>query len=123
QRRSIAWATPGSDEERMLNYFGAEASVNANELGQPGMSMILRPNPSKPAVLDELLHGTQHRLGLPDEFRTEWSEVHVKSFMLRYQDMLGLGEEDASILRSLLQRDIGDLNAAKAAQQDKYFKP
>ena len=63
-----------------------------------------------------------HRLGLPDQFGTEWSEVHVKSFMLRHQDMLGIGAEDASILRTLLQRDIGDLNAVKAAQPDKYFK-
>ena len=39
------------------------------------------------------------------------------------QNMLGIGAEDASILPTLLQRDIGDLNAAKAAQPEKYFKP
>lgn len=123
QRRSIAWATPGSEEERLLNYFGAEASVSSNELGEQGMPIILKPNPSKPAVLEEFLHGTQHSPGLPDEFGTDWSEVYVKSFMLRHQDMLGIGEEDADVLRALLQRDIGDLNTVKAAQPEKYFKP
>lgn len=53
QRRSIAWATEGSDELRMLKYFNAEASVSSDALGRQGMSIILKPNPSKPAVLEE----------------------------------------------------------------------
>lgn len=123
QRRSIAWATEGSDELRMLKYFNAEASVSSDALGRQGMSVILRPNPSKPAVLEEFLHGTQHKLGLPDKFGTEWSEVHVKSFMLRHKSTLGIGAEDANILRTLLKRDIVDLNAAMKRQPDMYFKP
>ena len=88
----------------------------------PAAEAPLQRDRSKPAVLEEFLHGTQHGLGLPKAYGTEWSEVHVKSFMLRHQQMLGIGDEDANILRVLLRRDIGDLNAAKALQPDKYFK-
>lgn len=123
ERRSIAWATEGSDELRMLEYFNAEASVSSDAMGRQGMSIILKPNPSKPAVLEEFLHGTQHKIGLPDQFGTEWSEVHVKSFMLRHKDMLGIGEKDADILKVLVERDISDLKKAKAQQPEKYFKP
>ena len=102
KRGSITWATKGSDAERYLNYRNAEAAALGPE------DIILRPNPSKPAVLEELLHGTQQRLGIVDRLGTSGmgsAETHVKDFMLRHQRMLGLSAEDARRLQIL--RDMG----------------
>ncbi|HWL09446.1 MAG TPA: RHS repeat-associated core domain-containing protein, partial [Planctomicrobium sp.] len=102
--RRITIATEGSDELRMLDYFGAEASVGGEDM----MSIILRPNPSKAAVLEEFLHGTQHQIGIIDKLgRTGLgsAETHVKDFMIRHQKLLGLSKEDVRILQIL--RDKG----------------
>lgn len=91
QRRSITWATEGSDVERYLNFRNAEAA----SLGPD--DIFLRPDPSKAAVLEEFLLGTQHRLGIVDRLGTSGlgsAETHVKDFMIRHQRMLGLGDED-----------------------------
>ena len=103
-RRSVVIAKPGSDELRMLDYFGAEASVG----GINNSSIILRENPSKAAVLEEFLHGTQSRLGIVDRLGTSGlgsAETHVKDFMIRHQRMLGLGDADVNLLKTL--RDKG----------------
>jgi hypothetical protein len=55
-RRSVTIAKPGSEELRMLDYFGAEASVNTSIDGVKNGSIVLRENPSKAAVLEEFLH-------------------------------------------------------------------
>lgn len=122
KRRNISWATEGSDSLKLLEYFNAEASVNADALGRPGMSIILKPNPSKAAVLEEFLHGTQHKLGFPLKFGTEWSEVHVKSYMIRHSSILGIAQDDVNILKTLLKRDINDLNQVIKQQPEKQFK-
>ena len=88
----------------MLEYFGAEASVG----GVNNSSILLRENPSKAAVLEEFLHGTQARLGIVDRMGSSGlgsAETHVKDFMMRHQKMLGLGNEDVRILKIL--RDKG----------------
>ena len=60
-KRSVTLATPASDAERFLNMRGAEAAALGPE------DILLRPNPSKAAVLEEFLHGTQQRSGVgPD---------------------------------------------------------
>ncbi len=103
-KRSLVIATPGSEELRMLDYFGAEASVG----GVNNSSILLRENPSKAAVLEEFLHGTQARLGIVDRLGTSGlgsAETHVKDFMIRHQQMLGLSNEDVRILKIL--RDKG----------------
>lgn len=69
---------------------------------------LLRENPSKAALLEELLHGTQTRLGVTDRLGTSGfgsAETHVKDFMIRHKKMLGLGNEDVQILQIL--RDKG----------------
>ncbi|CAM4207442.1 hypothetical protein BOMU111920_15970 [Bordetella muralis] len=104
RKRSLIIAKPGSEELRMLDYFGAEASVG----GPYNSSILLRENPSKAAVLEEFLHGTQSRLGIVDRLGTSGlgsAETHVKDFMIRHQGMLGLGDEDVRILQVL--RDKG----------------
>ena len=88
----------------MLDYFGSEASVG----GINNSSIILRENPSKAAVLEEFLHGTQSRLGIVDRLGTSGlgsAETHVKDFMIRHQRMLGLGDADVNLLKTL--RDKG----------------
>jgi hypothetical protein len=64
--------------------------------------------PSKTALLEEFLHGTQSKLGITDRLGTRGmgsAETHVKDYMIRYQKTLGLGEEDVQILQIL--RDKG----------------
>lgn len=103
-KRSLIIAMPGSDDLRMLDYFGAEASVG----GINNTSIIVRQSPSKVAVLEEFLHGTQSRLGVIDRLGTSSfgsAETHVKDFMIRHQKMLGLSADDVRILQML--RDKG----------------
>jgi len=84
--RTITFATLGSEELRYLDYMGAEANV-----GGPGhLNILLRENPSKEAILEEFLHGTQDRLGIIDRLGENGAEDHVKNFMTRHRKMLGL---------------------------------
>ena len=104
-KRSLLIAQPGSEELRMLDYFGAEASVS----GVNNSSILLRQNPSKAAVLEEFLHGTQSRLGVVDRLGTSGygsAETHVKDFMIRHQGMLGLSDEDVRILQVLKDKGL-----------------
>ena len=92
KKRDVVIAQPGSEELRMLDYFGAEASVG----GDNNTHILLRENPSKAALLEEFLHGTQSKLGITDRLGTSGlgsAETHVKDFMIRHQKMLGLGDE------------------------------
>jgi RHS repeat-associated protein len=102
RRRPIAWATPGSEAERFLNYRGAEGAAFGDKL------IMLRPDPSKAAALEEFLHGTQQRLGIVDRLGTSGlgsAESHVKDFMIRHSRMLGLSAEDVRRIQVL--RDAG----------------
>ena len=63
----------------MLEHFGAEASVL-------DMTIIVRSNPSKAAILEEFLHGTQEKLGIAEKlgrYGLGSAETHVKDFMIR----------------------------------------
>jgi hypothetical protein len=96
-RRVISWADEGTDALRYLNYRRAEAaSLGAEDI-------ILRRNPGKAAVLEEFLHGTQQRLGIIDKLGRDGAERHVKDFMIRHRNLLGLGDEDVEILRKLME--------------------
>ena len=98
--RTITYALPGSDEFRYLEKMGANANV-----GGPKMTdILLRQNPTKVEVLEEFLHGTQHRLGMIDKLGVHGAERHVKEFMLRHQRLLGISPEDANILRQMLDK-------------------
>ena len=100
RKRDVVIAKPGSEELRMLDYFEAEASVG----GINSTHILLRENPSRAAILEEFLHGTQTRLGITDRLGTTGlgsAETHVKDFMIRHQKMLGLSDEDVQILQIL----------------------
>jgi len=83
----------------MLEYFGAEASVGGEDMAH----ILLRENPSKAAILEEFLHGTQHKLGIIDDLGRPNAEAHVKDFMIRHQKILGLSDEDVEILKKLME--------------------
>ena len=92
-------AEDGSDALRFLNMRNAEAaSFGADDI-------LLRTNPSKAAVLEEFLHGTQNRLGIVERLGRSGAEAHVKDFMIRHQRLLGLGAED--VRRLALLMDMG----------------
>jgi hypothetical protein len=99
KKRRVVIATDGSEELRMLEYFSAEASVGGEDMA----SIILRENPSKAAVLEEFLHGTQHKLGIIDDLGRMNAEAHVKDFMIRHQKILGLSDKDVEILKRLME--------------------
>ncbi len=102
KKRAVSYAVQGSDELKFLDMRNAEAASFGTE------DIILRPNPSKAAVLEEFLHGTQTKLGITDRLGTTGlgsAETHVKNFMIRHQKMLGLGAEDVRRLQIL--RDKG----------------
>jgi LysM repeat protein len=104
-KRNLIIAKAGSEELRMLDYFGAEASVG----GVNNSSILLRETPSKAAALEEFLHGTQTRLGIVDRLGTSGmgsAETHVKDFMIRHQQMLGLSDEDIRILQILRSKGL-----------------
>jgi RHS repeat-associated protein len=100
-RRGVYIAEPGSDDLRFLDSVGAEACAGGPNVDQ----IILRPNPSKAAVLEEFLHGTQHRLGIIERLGRAGAETHVKDFMIRHKRLLGLSAEDVRILQML--KDAG----------------
>ena len=104
KRRTVDIARAGTEEMRYLDAIGAEANV-----GGPTMThILLRPNPSKAAVLEEFLHGTQERLGIIRQLGASGmgsAETHVKNFMIRHSKLLGLSPEDVARLVKL--RDMG----------------
>ncbi|MFC3121518.1 hypothetical protein, partial [Agaribacter flavus] len=105
KKRDVVVAQPGSEELRMLDFFGAEASVG----GTNNTHILLRENPSKAALLEEFLHGTQTRLGITERLGTSGlgsAETHVKDFMIRHQKMLGLSDEDVQILQILKEKGL-----------------
>ena len=99
--RVIEFATPGSEGLRYLDYIGAEANVGGEDL----MHILLREAPSKAALLEEFLHGTQQKLGIIERLGISGAERHVKDFMIRHRQLLGLSDEDVRILEIL--KDAG----------------
>jgi len=100
--RTIRFAAEGSDELRYLNRIGAEANVGGTNLTH----ILLRADPSKAALLEEFLHGTQWALGVVQRLGIAGAEAHVKSFMIRHARMLGLSDADVAALRQLLDAGL-----------------
>lgn len=100
KKRTVTIAKEGSEELRYLNYIGAEANVGGANM----KNILLRKNPSKAAVLEEFLHGTQHRLDIIERLGHQGlgsAETHVKDFMIRHSKMLGLSDADVVALKAL----------------------
>ena len=80
----------------------AEAGCNDEDY----QHIIFRENPGKAVVLEEFLHGTQHRLGIIDAIGRGAAEHHIKDFMIRHRRLLGLGDEDVEILKELMHAGL-----------------
>ena len=93
--RKIVVATPGSEEARFLDYFGANASVDTGDVNH----IIVRPDVLKIEILEEFLHGTQQKLGIIEKLGNFDSEIHIKNFMIRHQKMLKLSSGDIEALK------------------------
>lgn len=92
--KTIVFAVPGSDEAKLLDFFGANASVNTSNINH----IIVRPDVLKIEILEEFFHGTQHKLGIINKLGNYKSEIHVKGFMIRHQKILGLSNNDIKAL-------------------------
>jgi RHS repeat-associated protein len=93
-RRTIVIAQEGSDEARYLDYMRANASMNTAD----PTHILVRPDLRKIEVLEEYLHGTQQKLGIINKLGEVGAEIHVKDFMIRHSNMLGLSEKDVQAL-------------------------
>lgn len=62
----------------------------------------MKPDAPRVALLEEFLHGTQAKLGIVESYdHLGMAEVHVKEFMMRHANLLGLDSNDLTVLRAL----------------------
>ena len=76
------------DVLQYLNFRQANAATFLNK------DILLRPDPRKIEVLEEFLHNVQNKIGLTGKLTPAQLETHVKSFMIRHKDLLGITEPD-----------------------------
>jgi hypothetical protein len=95
--REFVFAELGSEEYRYLQVQRVEAATGRGDM----MHILMKQNPSKIAALEEFLHGTQKRIGLIEKIGEEVAEVRVKEFMLRHPRLLGLTDNELTVLESL----------------------
>lgn len=102
--RELKIIEPGTAERGRLDGLGKEAAVLIST-DMPDL-IQLKVGAPKIAALEEFLHGTQFRNPYLSELPIAIREIHVKDFMIRHQKMLGLSENDSSVLRVLMQDEI-----------------
>lgn len=102
--RELKIIEPGTADRGRLDGLGKEAAVLIST-DMPDL-IQLKVGAPKIAALEEFLHGTQFRNPSLSELPIAIREVHVKDFMIRHQKMLGLSENDLSVLRVLMQDEI-----------------
>jgi hypothetical protein len=83
---------------RRLDAHGANASTFGAK------DLHLRPDARHIEVVEEYLHNVQRQKGMFDRMTRQELEVHVNEFMLRHQKLLGIGSEDAALIRKTLER-------------------
>ena len=107
RKRDVIEVTPGSDEEAFLNWSNANASAgyspnNSNPNNKDGI--LIRPGAKKIEIMEEFLHGTQANIGMDTSTGNIRNlEIHVKDFMIRHKDMLGLSDKDIEALTIMKQ--------------------
>lgn len=102
--RELKIIEPGTADRGRLGGLGKEAAVLIST-DMPDL-LQLKVGAPKIAALEEFLHGTQFRNPYLSELPIAIREIHVKDFMIRHQKMLGLSENDLSVLRVLMQDEI-----------------
>ena len=102
QKRFVHVVEPGSDEARYLERYRVNAVAgnyekdpNPNNLN----AITVRSDAKKIEILEEFLHGTQAKLDMTGSTENTINlEIHVKDFMIRHKDMLGLSDKDIKAL-------------------------
>lgn len=96
--RTIVFVQADSDEERYLDHMGVHANAGGLRLDH----ILLRVDARLIEVWEEFLHGTQRKCGLIRDTRAmTTAEIHVKRFMSRHRRLIGLSDEDASVLERM----------------------
>ena len=102
RKRDVTTVTSGSDEEAFLNWSRANASAGYSPKNpNPNNKdyILLRPSAYKIEVLEEFLHGTQAKIGMDTSISNITNlEIHVKDFMIRHKNLLGLSKKDVQAL-------------------------
>jgi RHS repeat-associated protein len=105
EKRGVIFVT-GEEGGRMARALGGEAAYLAMEGGRPGV-VVLGPNPSRAAVVEELLHLGQHRsTGWSSTFGSQVTrfEIEAQHMLLDIGAKLGWSEAElAQISRALDQ--------------------
>ena len=107
RKRDVVEVAPGSDEEAFLNWSNANASAgyspnNLNPNNKDGI--LIRPGAKKIEIMEEFLHGTQANIGMDTSTGNIRNlEIHVKDFMIRHKDLLGLSDKDIEALTIMKQ--------------------
>ena len=86
-----------SDEaQRLLKYHEAEAAtLNAK-------TIVLKLNPTRAAIFEELIHTAQYRTGRATGANIIEMEVEATEKLLRFADRYGLNKEDVKAIESRL---------------------
>ncbi len=96
--RVIEFAEAGSEALRYLDTMKANANVGGELL----TNILIRGDVRTIEIWEEFLHGTQKKCGLIDDsVATTSAEIHVKRFMIQHRRMIGISEEDSSLLERM----------------------
>lgn len=95
--REFVFSPEGSEDYRYLKAQKADAAAGGDHMTH----ILLKETPTKIAVLEEFLHGTQQRFGVIDRIGEPIAEIRVKDFMLRHPRLLGLTENELRVLDAL----------------------
>jgi len=99
----------GPDGDAMLRGLGGEAAYLAMEGGRPGV-VVLGSNPSRAAVVEELLHLGQHRAtGWSASFGSQVTsfEIQAQTRLLGIGARLGWSEAELNGIKTALQSWMG----------------
>lgn len=88
-----------SDEaQRLLKYHEAEAAtLNAK-------TIVLKPNPTRAAIFEELIHTAQYRTGRATGANIIEMEIEAAKKLLRFAKRYELNKEDTEAIQSGLNR-------------------
>jgi hypothetical protein len=102
EKRGVSFLT-GEEGERLASQLGAEA-LYIPDLGRPGI-LVFGKNPSRTAVVEELIHFGQHR-------RAQWGdvsgyipqlEIEAQHKLLRVGQQLGWTEDEMGRIKRALK--------------------